>query len=233
MTRWKVPSRRVALALPLLFGALSWCALRLSIAPIGDAIARGLVRAVPSAASAAPQGTASAREPEGDPPASTVVAPIPDPTDEQLESVGALPRRVASRAPSPHRASVEDAGAPAAPVAEAELAPIGPPAADAPKGTIFVPAALVSRALERRDVGAANAVTADGAQLGARLIGVSKYRTGLRDGDVVVSVAGTRTPNVSAMTTAALQAAGGVAPRISGRILRGDTTITVVLEIPR
>jgi S1-C subfamily serine protease len=112
-------------------------------------------------------------------------------------------------------------------------APAAPPVGDAPKATIFVPAALVARALERRDVGATNATTPDGAQLGARLVGVSKYRTGLRDGDVVVSVAGTRTPTVRAMTTAALQAAGGVAPRISGRILRGDTTMTVVLELPR
>jgi hypothetical protein len=228
MTRWKY---RSALALPLLIGALSWCALRLAVAPIGDAIASGLVRAVPSATSAAPPSSA----PEPDPSAFAVVAPIPDPTDEQLESVGVLPRRVASRTPAAHRASADEGAAIPAPAADvaAALAPASPPIGDAPRATIFVPAALVARALERRDVGATNATTPDGAQLGARLVGVSKYRTGLRDGDVVVSVAGTRTPTVSAMTTAALQAAGGVAPRISGRVLRGDTTITVVLELPR
>jgi hypothetical protein len=226
MTRWK---HRSALALPLLIGALSWCALRLAVAPIGDAIASGLVRAVPSATSAAPPSSVT----EPDPSAIAVVAPIPDPTDEQLESVGALPRRVASRTPAPHRASAEEGAAITAAAADVAPAPASPPVGDAPKATIFVPAALVARALERRDVGATNAITPDGAQLGARLVGVSKYRTGLRDGDVVVSVAGTRTPTVSAMTTAALQAAGGVAPRISGRILRGDTTMTVVLELPR
>jgi hypothetical protein len=162
-----------------------------------------------------------------------VVAPIPDPTDEQLEAVGALPRRVASRTGAPHRASVDEGALAAAPAADVAPPSALPPVGDASKATIFVPAALVARALERRDVGATNAVTADGAQLGARLVGVSKYRTGLRDGDVVVSVAGTRTPTVNAMTTAALQAAGGVAPRISGRIMRGDTTMTVVLELPR
>jgi len=224
MKRWKY---RSALALPFLIGALSWCALRLAVAPLGDAIASGLVRAVPSATSAPPAISA----PES-PCESPSVAPIPDPTDEQLESVGALPRRVASRSPAPHRANADEgpASAPAADVAPTLAAP---PVGDPPKATIFVPAALVARALERRDVGATNATTPDGAQLGARLVGVSKYRTGLRDGDVVVSVAGTRTPTVSAMTTAALQAAGGVAPRISGRILRGDTTMTVVLELPR
>ena len=222
MKRWK---QRSALALPLVIGALSWCALRLAVAPVGDAIASSLARAVP-AARAAPVA-----EPERDC-ASPSIAPIPDPTDKQLESVGALPRRVASRASAPRRANADEGPASAA----ADVAPMRAAASlvgDAPKATIFVPAALVSRALERRDVGATNAITPDGAQLGARLVGVSKYGTALRDGDVVVTVAGTRTPTVSAMTTAALQAAGGVAPRISGRILRGDTTLTVVLELPR
>jgi hypothetical protein len=213
MKRWK---QRSALALPFVIGALSWCALRLAVAPVGDAIASSLVRVVPPVASVTPEIA-----PE--------IAPIPDPTDEQLESVGALPRRVASQSGAPHRASGGEGTPPSAPAADGAPTLASLPVGDAPKATIFVPAALVARALERRDVGATNAITPDG----ARLVGVSKYRTGLRDGDVVVSVAGTRTPNVSAMTTAALQAAGGVAPRITGRILRGDATITVVLELPR
>ena len=225
MTRWKY---RSALALPVLIGALSWCALRLAVAPIGDAIAGGLVRAVPSAASALPKSSVPETACEA-----PSIAPIPDPTDEQLESVGALPRRVASRTSAPRRANADEGTLASATAADVAPTPAAPPVGDAPKATIFVPAAVVARALERRDVGATNATTPAGAQLGARLVGVSKYRTGLRDGDVVVSVAGTRTPTVSAMTTAALQAAGGVAPRISGRILRGETTMTVVLELPR
>ena len=222
MKRWKLSLDPAALALPLVIGALSWCALRLAVAPVGDAIASGLARAVPPAASAAPTAA-----PESEP----SVAPIPDPTDEQLEAVGALPRRVASRGPSAHRASPADRAG--------DIANEGGPVAaasapgDAPKATIFVPAAIVARALERRDVGATNALTADGSQLGARLVGVGKYRTGLRDGDVVVSVAGTRTPNVSTMTSAAMQAAASGAPRISGRVVRGETSIAVTLELPK
>ena len=221
MKRWKY---RSALALPFVIGALSWCALRLAVAPIGDAIASGLVRAVPSTASAA-------RETEREPPVIAAVAPIPDPTDEQLESVGALPRRVASRTPVAHRAIVD--GSVGAAGSDAVPSPGTPPVGDAPKATIFVPAALVSRALERRDVGARNAMAPDGSQLGARLVGVSKYRTGLRDGDVVVSVAGTRTPTVSAMTSAAMQSASSGAPRISGQIVRGGATLAVILELPK
>lgn len=210
-----------------------WCGVRLAVAPVGDAIASGLARAVPSAAIAPPKSSAPESATEA-----PSVAPIPDPTDEQLESVGALPRRVASRSPLPRRenaATAEEGPAPALTIAvDAEPTPASPPiVGDAPKATIFVPAALVSRALERRDVGATNAKTADGAQLGARLAGVSKYRTGLRDGDVVVSVAGTRTPNVSAMASAAMQAAGHGATRLSGRILRGDAVYAVVLELPK
>ena len=118
----------------------------------------------------------------------------------------------------------KDAGAPA---------PI-PPALDAsPKATIVVPASLVTRAIEKRDVGAMNANAPDGSPLGARLVGVSKYRSGLRDGDVVVSVAGTRTPTVAAMIAAGLRAASGGATRISGRIMRGNATYAVVIELPK
>ena len=107
------------------------------------------------------------------------------------------------------------------------------PLGDTPKATIFVPAPVVARALERRDVGATNALAPDGSHLGARLAGVGKYHAGLRDGDVVVFVGGTRTPTVSAMISAAMQSATNGAPRISGRILRGGEAMAVVLEVPR
>ena len=106
---------------------------------------------------------------------------------------------------------------------EAAAAPV---AKDVATG-IFVSAAAVSRALELRDVGATSS------PLGARLVGVSRYRTGLRDGDVVISVAGTRTPTIAAMVAAALDAASHGASRISGQIMREDVALDVVLELPR
>ena len=216
--------KRSALALPFLIAASSWCAVRLSVAPIGDSIAGRLARAVPPASSAVPSASVAETELAGS------IAPIPDPTDEQLESVGALPKRVASHPPAAHRAAVDENVAATGPEAVALPATA---VGDTPKATIFVPAAVVARALERRDVAATNALAADGSQLGARLAGVGKYRTGLRDGDVVVFVSGTRTPTVNAMISAAMQSATAGAPRLSGRILRGDTTIAVVLELPK
>jgi hypothetical protein len=119
----------------------------------------------------------------------------------------------------------KDAGADAARVPSPSLA--GPP-----KATIGVPAAAVTRALEKHDVGATNASAPDGSPLGARLTGVSRYRTGLRDGDVVVSVAGARTTTVDAMIGAAMAAASAGATRISGRIVRGTAVYAVVIELP-
>ena len=138
-----------------------------------------------------------------------------------------MPRRIASRTPVPRRETIDDARDGGADGGRA------PSVTDAPRSTIFVPAAVVTRALERRDVGATNATAPDGAPLGARLSGVGKYKTGLRDGDVVVTVAGTRTPTVDAMVGAAMAVATSGATRISGRILRGDATYAVILELPK
>jgi hypothetical protein len=98
-----------------------------------------------------------------------------------------------------------------------------------PKGTIVVPANVVARAIQQRDITATNATKPDG----AKLAGVGKYGVGLKDGDVVVSVNGTRTPNVGAMVAAGLGAAQAGASKISGKIVRGDATYAVVLELPR
>lgn len=202
---------RRALLLCLALGAGFSAAMQLAVAPLGDAIAGSLV-APPLRARTAPAPALAAAESE--------------PDGEVFGPPVALPRRVASRAPAPHRTTVDeakDAGAPAS-----------PPAPDAPpKATIAVPASVVTRAIEKRDVGATNALAPDGSPLGARLVGVSKYRTGLRDGDVVVSVAGTRTPTVAAMIAVGMKAASGGATRISGRIVRGDATYTVVIDLPK
>jgi len=102
-----------------------------------------------------------------------------------------------------------------------------------PKATIVVPAQAVARALEKRDVGATNALAPDGTPLGARLVGVSKYGTGLKDGDIVTSVGGVRTPTVDALVGAGVRASVSGATQVSGKILRGATTYAVVLELPK
>jgi hypothetical protein len=104
---------------------------------------------------------------------------------------------------------------------------------DSPKGTIVIPASAVAAALEKRNVSATDAKAADGSALGARLHGVSRHKTGLRDGDIVVAVEGARTPTVSAMVSRAMQVASGGASRLTGRIRRGEATYVVVLELPR
>jgi hypothetical protein len=223
-----------ALALPFLIGAIS---LRLAVAPVGDAIARAVAAVAPT-----PRPAAKPAEPppldERDGERSRRATSDGDVDgDEQPMTPG--PRRVASRATTTrHREA--DAGAAAAGTGAAGTGAAGgadggraPSLTDPPKATIVVPAALVAKALERRDVGATNATAPDGSPLGARLAGVSKYRAGLRDGDVVVAIGGTRTPTVEAMVGAAMAAASSGAGRISGRIVRGDATFAVVLELPK
>lgn len=203
--------RTAVLALPFLLGPL---VLRLAIAPIGDALARSVAELVPRAPSPA--------APPPPPPPIDEASPE-DELPEATEPFGP-PRRVAARAPLPHRATLEESKDAGAKEAGAD---------DRARGTIVVPAAAVARAMEKHDVGAANATAPDGSPLGARLVGVSRYRTGLRDGDIVVSVAGTRTRTVQSMVGAAMRVATGGATRISGRIMRGDATYDVVLELPK
>lgn len=103
---------------------------------------------------------------------------------------------------------------------------------DRASGTIVVPRNVVERALRKKDIGAANAVSPDGSPLGVRLGGVTRYLVGLRDGDVVVSVEGTRTLDVGAMVTAALATAAAGGNAVHGRVLRGDRIYEVTIEIP-
>ncbi|HSO33268.1 MAG TPA: hypothetical protein VLT33_12130 [Labilithrix sp.] len=113
-------------------------------------------------------------------------------------------------------------------------APRPPPKREMPpRPTIVVPAQAVARALEKRDVGATNALAPDGTPLGAKLVGVSKYGTGLKDGDIVTSVGGVPTPTVDALVGAGVRASIGGATQLSGKILRGATTYAVVLELPK
>ena len=98
-----------------------------------------------------------------------------------------------------------------------------------PQGTIVVPASVVAKAIQKRDVSATTSTKPPG----AKLVGVGKYGSGLRDGDVVVSVEGRATPTVDALVQAGVGAASSGAPRITGKIVRGEATYVVVLELPR
>jgi hypothetical protein len=215
--------KRVALVAPFLLGPLL---LRPSVRPLADALA-DVVSAVAPVAAAAPASDdgAVASEPAGEPP---------------LEHGGRgrylRSARVPRVAPSSSAAdagiavSTGDAGSPTAPP-------------QALRGTIVVPASIVAEAIARKDVGATNARGPDGRPLGARIHGVGRYHTGLRDGDVIVTVAGMPTPTTAALVDCAMRALGdpqGQAARtLSGTILRGggaggwvDETWTVVLELP-
>lgn len=217
----------IALVLPFIAGGL---VLRGAVAPLGDSIARSLTRAVTFEAGAPnAHGTSIAHgTPITD---NAALASTGGDEGVSATSGGGLPRRIASsRSGPPHRAAAAIEEAKDAGATDAGRAPS---LTDPPKGTIVVPAAAVTRAIEKRNVAATNAVAPDGTPLGARLAGVSRHGTGLRDGDVVVSVNGTRTATVDAMVAAGLAAANGGATRIFGRIVRGDAVYAVVLELPK
>ena len=100
-------------------------------------------------------------------------------------------------------------------------------------GTITVPASVVAKIIEKRDVSAVNATSADGAPLGAKLIGVGKYKSGLRDGDIITMVSGTRTTTVDAVVGAGMRVVMSGGTQMTGKILRGTSTYAVVLELPK
>jgi hypothetical protein len=209
--------RRAAIAAALAVPVMGIAIERAAIAPLGDSVAKTLVGV---AAIAAPSPAPSAIT------LSRSLAPIEASTGGAQDE--RRPRRTAARGESARRRETidrekdKDGGA----------APASPALDAAPKGTISVPASAVTRAIEKRDVSATNATDAAGKPLGARLVGVSRYGTGLHDGDVVVSVSGTRTPTVDAMVGAAMSAATSGARSLHGKILRGDAIYAVVLALP-
>lgn len=220
------------MALALLPFVAAAVAMRCAVGPMGDRIARSLVGVVgvggDSDGARRREGERArerAREGEGEGERGRESE-----SEREIGREGSVgPRRVASvRAAGARRAEVEEAK-------DSGTDGGGRPASvdDAPRGTILVPAAVVARAIEKRNVGATNANAADGSPLGARLVGVSRYGVGLRDGDVVVFVGATRTRSVEALVAAGMAAASSGASRISGRILRGEAVYAVVLELPK
>lgn len=202
--------RAITLALPFLVLAVL---LRTTVAPIGDAIAARIARHAPRTSA------------EALPAPSALPTPLPEDPDREPPRA----RRTASR----RRDAAHEPRDPGDHPSEAVARGDGGAEPVRAKGTFFVPRSVVVRALERRDVGAVNAKGPDGTALGARLRGVSAYGTGLKDGDVVVYVEGTRTPNVDAMVGIAMRAAEAGASRLSGVVLRDGERFNVVLELPR
>ena len=173
--------------------------------------------------------------------ARAAVVPLGDTLARVLVSIAPEPPKPAPPDPDPEAEPEPEAlpieakehVAPAKRVAKAEAAPARETGteelADGPKGTIVIPASAVTRALEKKDIRATNAKSPEG----VRLHGVGRYGVGLRDGDVVIKVQGTRTKSVEAMVQAAMGAASAGATRLTGTIRRGEATYDVVLEIPR
>jgi len=120
-------------------------------------------------------------------------------------------------------------GAPAAHAADAGA----PPAAATTKGTIVVPSSLITKAITQKDITGVQAVGADGKPIGVKMQGVSKYKTGLKDGDVIVEVSGQKVTTMESLIAVALGAVTNGAKKLSGKIVRGGTeTWSVILELP-
>ncbi|MCW5817670.1 MAG: hypothetical protein KIT84_42110, partial [Labilithrix sp.] len=99
-------------------------------------------------------------------------------------------------------------------------------------GTIVVPASVVAAAIADKRIGARDAVDVDGKPVGARIHGVSRYKSGLQNGDVIVSVAGSPTPTTTALVEVAMKVVAAGATKLTGKIKRGDAVYDVVLELP-
>jgi hypothetical protein len=164
-----------------------------------------LLRVVPAPRAVDPEEASVV--PAGD--ADRVAAPAP----------AALPSRVAARVGERPPGRTKDPR------------PVPPP--PAAHGTIVVPAATVEKAIVRKDIRGVNATDDAGKALGARIVGVTRYGTGLRDGDVIVSVGGIRTPTTAAVVDAAMRTLSAGATRLTGRIARAGETYDVVLELPK
>lgn len=110
------------------------------------------------------------------------------------------------------------------------------PAAKAPSGgAIDIPADRVAHLTEKqlRSVTATDAVDGDGHALGARLHGVGALSLGLADGDVVTSIDGRPTPDVSTGTASAMRAWASGEAAAHATLLRDGRTFFVTLHIPR
>lgn len=152
--------------------------------------------------------------------------PAPATSDEEPDDEGLL--------------FVEHRGSPSSKEAPRRVARWVPPASSARRdagapqkgGTIVVGAGAVTKALEDKKVRTRDVVDADGKPFGVKLRGVSSYKTGLQDGDIIIEVGGVRVHSTNELTQEGLKQAGG-ATKLTGKIVRGETTYDVVLELPQ
>jgi len=104
----------------------------------------------------------------------------------------------------------------------------------APGGALEIPADRLAHltAKQLRSVRATDAVSPDGRAMGARLYGVGALGLGLADGDVVTSIDGRATPDVTTATGAAMGAYASGEAVAHATVLRGGRTLQVTLHIP-
>jgi hypothetical protein len=101
-------------------------------------------------------------------------------------------------------------------------------------GALDIPADRLARLTEKqlRSLRAADAVNADGRGIGARLYGVGALGVGLADGDVVTSIDGRATPDVTTATAAAMGAYASGEAVARATVLRDGRTLLVTVHIP-
>jgi hypothetical protein len=103
-------------------------------------------------------------------------------------------------------------------------------------GTIalFVPASVVQRALDDQGshIRGRTARNVEGKPIGVRLTGIDAARVGLHDGDLIVAIDGTPTPDDDIATDAALSAVAKGRSRIQATLLRGSRRIDLTVELP-
>jgi hypothetical protein len=102
-------------------------------------------------------------------------------------------------------------------------------------GVLYIPADRLARLTEKqlRSLRATDAVNADGRAMGARLHGVGALGVGLADGDVVTSIDGRATPDVTTAAAAAMGAYASGEAAAHATVLRDGRTLLVTVHIPQ
>jgi hypothetical protein len=138
-----------------------------------------------------------------------------------------------------------DSAAPAVvqdPAAEPPDAPGTGAGAPAPRprtqqiaGGIDIPEDKVARLTEKqlRSLRPANVIDADGTASGVRLHGIGAFGVGLADGDIVTSIDGRPTPDVSTGMDAALRAWASGESAAHATVRRAGRTLLVTVHVPR
>jgi len=108
-----------------------------------------------------------------------------------------------------------------------------PSSSTAPRGGIVVRAALVAAAVRSGSRPSGVPVPASGPRpAGLALSGVGGFGAGLRDGDVLTSVAGAPATSVGSVVSAVAGALQQKASVITGEVWRGEQRLALAVEIP-